>query len=262
MRLKFAAFVLAVMVLSCHGASSNLVADDFAQSMHGANDFIRQGEYENAIREYEQALRCKKHSIAAQSWLGIAYERWGDRLFKDGDSDRAIDAYRKALTAVPTDAFWHEQLGIALEKKGDDEAAMKEFRSATELLPLDDGLKSKYEEHLGKPQASGDTGFGVGKSVEHIETVGGGVTTPIPIYKPDPPYSERARQAKLGGWLDVWFVVDREGNVVNMAIVNPLGLGLDAMALETVRTWKFHPATRDGKAVPVRVKVTLSFSLL
>ena len=44
-------------------------------------------------------------------------------------------------------------------------------------------------------------------------------------------------------------------------MLNPLGLGLDAVALEAVRTWKFQPATRDGTAVPVRVKVTVSFSL-
>jgi protein TonB len=99
-------------------------------------------------------------------------------------------------------------------------------------------------------------GFGGG-----AYSVGGSVTAPIPIYKPEPPYSEEARKAKYQGTVVLWIVVDATGNVTDARVVKPLGLGLDEKALDTVRTWKFKPALRNGTPVPVRVMVEVSFRL-
>ena len=99
-------------------------------------------------------------------------------------------------------------------------------------------------------------GFGGG-----AYSVGGSVTAPIAIYKPEPPYSEEARKAKYQGTVVLWIVVDTAGNVTDQRVVKPLGLGLDEKALETVRTWKFKPALRNGTPVPVRVMVEVSFRL-
>ncbi len=104
------------------------------------------------------------------------------------------------------------------------------------------------------PGEGGGTGGG-------IYSVGGGVSAPIPIYKPEPAYSEEARKAKYQGTVVLWIVVDAQGNVTDPRVVRPLGLGLDEKALETVRTWKFKPALRNGTPVPVRVIVEVSFRL-
>ena len=92
-------------------------------------------------------------------------------------------------------------------------------------------------------------------------SVGNGISPPIPIYKPEPAYSEEARKAKYQGTVVLWIVVDAQGNVTDPKVVRPLGLGLDEKALETVRTWKFKPALRNGTPVPVRVIVEVSFRL-
>jgi TonB family protein len=104
------------------------------------------------------------------------------------------------------------------------------------------------------PGEGGGTGGG-------IYSVGGGVSAPIPIYKPEPAYSEEARKAKYQGTVVLWIVVDTQGNVTDPRVVRPLGLGLDEKALETVRTWKFKPALRNGSPVPVRVIVEVIFRL-
>ncbi len=104
------------------------------------------------------------------------------------------------------------------------------------------------------PGEGGGTGGG-------IYSVGGGVSAPIPIYKPEPAYSEEARKAKYQGTVVLWIVVDTQGKVIDPKVVRPLGLGLDEKALETVRTWKFKPALRNGSPVPVRVIVEVSFRL-
>ncbi|MEJ2008805.1 MAG: energy transducer TonB [Acidobacteriota bacterium] len=92
-------------------------------------------------------------------------------------------------------------------------------------------------------------------------SVGGNVSAPIPIYKPEPPYSEQARKAKYQGTCVLWIVVDAQGNVTAAQVVKPLGMGLDENALATVKTWKFKPAMRNGAPVPVKVMVEVSFRL-
>jgi protein TonB len=99
-------------------------------------------------------------------------------------------------------------------------------------------------------------GFGGG-----AYSVGGGVTAPIPIYKPEPPYSEEARKAKYQGTVVLLIIVDTQGSVSDARVVKPLGLGLDEKALDTVRTWKFKPGMRNGVPVPVRVMVEVTFRL-
>ena len=92
-------------------------------------------------------------------------------------------------------------------------------------------------------------------------SVGGNVSAPIPIYKPEPPYSEQARKAKYQGTVVLWIVVDAGGNVTDAQVVKPLGMGLDQNAENTVKTWKFKPAMRNGSPVPVKVMVEVSFRL-
>jgi TonB family protein len=104
------------------------------------------------------------------------------------------------------------------------------------------------------PGEGGGTGGGV-------YSVGGNVTAPVPIYKPDPPYSEEARKAKYQGTVVVLIVVDAAGNVADAKVVKPLGLGLDEKAIETIRTWKFKPGMKNGTPVPVRIMVEVSFRL-
>ncbi|HEV2492470.1 MAG TPA: energy transducer TonB [Terriglobia bacterium] len=91
--------------------------------------------------------------------------------------------------------------------------------------------------------------------------VGSGVSAPIPLYRPEPAYSETARKAKYQGIVDLWIVVDARGNVSHVRIAKPLGMGLDEKAVETVRTWRFKPGYRNGAPVPVRLMVEIMFRL-
>ncbi|TAM82549.1 MAG: energy transducer TonB [Acidobacteria bacterium] len=107
-------------------------------------------------------------------------------------------------------------------------------------------------------------GFGPGQgggAGGGLFSVGGNVSAPIPIYKPEPPYSEQARKAKYQGTVVLWIVVDAAGNVTDAQVVKPLGMGLDQNAVTTVKTWKFKPAMRNGGPVPVKVMVEVSFRL-
>jgi TonB family protein len=88
-----------------------------------------------------------------------------------------------------------------------------------------------------------------------------GVSAPIPIYAPEPTYSEEARKAKFGGIVMLSIIVDAQGQVRDVHVVKRLGLNLDEKAEEAIRTWKFKPGIRQGVPVPVHVLVEVSFRL-
>ena len=92
-----------------------------------------------------------------------------------------------------------------------------------------------------------------------IYDVHGNTKAPVPKWKPEPPYSKKARRAGIQGTVLLWVVVGMKGNVEEASVVRPVGLGLDESALHTVRTWRFKPATREGIPVPVRIMIELAF---
>ncbi len=92
--------------------------------------------------------------------------------------------------------------------------------------------------------------------------VGGGVSAPVPLYKPEPEYSEEARKAKFQGTVVLSIVVDEKGLPRNLKIVRALGLGLDEKAIEAVQKWRFRPGNKDGKPVAVLATVEVNFRLL
>jgi len=94
-----------------------------------------------------------------------------------------------------------------------------------------------------------------------VYTVGDGVTAPIPKYEPEPPYTKDAKAAKLQGTGVYSAVIDDSGNVADVEVVRPLDKGLDENVMQTLRSWKFKPARKEGKPVPVRVMVEVGFTL-
>jgi TonB family protein len=104
------------------------------------------------------------------------------------------------------------------------------------------------------PGSGGNTGGGVFR-------VGGGVSAPVLVYKPEPDFSEEARKAKYQGVVTVSCVVGPDGRIRDMQIVRPLGMGLDEKALEALKNWRFEPAKKDGVPVAVKVAVEVEFHL-
>jgi len=87
------------------------------------------------------------------------------------------------------------------------------------------------------------------------------VTRPIPIYKPEPPYTKEARDAKLEGTVLLRMTVAPDGTVSDVKVKKGLSLGLTENAVETVKTWRFEPAMKAGKPVPRKITVEVSFKI-
>ena len=117
----------------------------------------------------------------------------------------------------------------------------------------DGGIGSGFGSGIG---AGGGSGIGGG-----VFRVGGGVSAPRAIYKPEPEYSTEARQAKHQGTVVVSLVVGADGQPRALRVARSLGMGLDEKALEAVRQWRFEPAMKDGRPVAVAVDVEVTFHL-
>src|SRR5262249_28390808 len=85
--------------------------------------------------------------------------------------------------------------------------------------------------------------------------VGHGVKPPKPMYQPEPGFSDAARNARYEGTVTMGLIVDKDGLPQKIHVINPLGAGLDAKAVQAVETWRFEPATKDGQPVPVVIAV-------
>lgn len=102
-------------------------------------------------------------------------------------------------------------------------------------------------------------GGGIGGGVFRV---GGGVSAPSIVFKVDPEYSEQARKAKYQGTVVLNLVVQKDGTVRDIEILQPLGLGLDEKAIEAVTQWRFNPGMRNGEPVDVAAIIEVTFRLL
>lgn len=91
--------------------------------------------------------------------------------------------------------------------------------------------------------------------------IGGGVSAPVPIFRPEPEYSDEARRAKWQGAVLLQVAIDENGVPQNIQVIRPLGLGLDEKAIEAVQKWRFKPGQKDGTPVPVAAVIEVNFRL-
>jgi tetratricopeptide (TPR) repeat protein len=88
----------------------------------------RKGQIDEAIRQYQEALRLNPSHANAHYNLGNA-------LGKKGQSEEAIRQYQEALRVKPDHAEAHGNLGIALAKSGQTDEAIRQYQEALRLKP-------------------------------------------------------------------------------------------------------------------------------
>ena len=86
------------------------------------------------------------------------------------------------------------------------------------------------------------------------------ITAPVVQISPDPKYTDAARKHRAEGTTVMKLVVEENGRPAAVTILRPVGMGLDEEAVRCVsQTWRFRPATQDGKPVTVQINVEMNF---
>lgn len=82
----------------------------------------------------------------------------------------------------------------------------------------------------------------------------------FPTYSPRPPVNDRALLPPAEVKIVVDVEVDALGQVVSEKLVKGIGNKLDQIVLETVKTWRFQPATVNSKPVPSEAELIFPFT--
>jgi len=94
--------------------------------------YLRRGDYDKAIFDYDQALRINPNFFKKAYDL---YDNRGSAYLMKGDYERAIADYDQALRIKPNDANSYHNRGTAYLYKGDPEKAIADFNKALEINP-------------------------------------------------------------------------------------------------------------------------------
>jgi protein TonB len=139
-------------------------------------------------------------------------------------------------------------------------------------LPADPpATASREADRPGRDPRGGDgTGDGHEKAAcagcssfgdDRVLPVGGPISRPQIVTRVQPRYTEAARAAHLQGVAVLRAVIDEDGNVIDVRIVQDLPFGLGQEAVKAVNQWKFTPVLLGGMAVKVSFKLTVQFEL-
>jgi TonB family protein len=81
------------------------------------------------------------------------------------------------------------------------------------------------------------------------------------LSKPEPSYTEAARQAGVEGTVVLRGVFSSDGEVIHLEVIKALGYGLTTQAVRAARQIKFQPATKDDKPVSMYIQLEYNFNL-
>jgi TonB family protein len=224
----------------------------------------------------------------------------GIQLYEQGDAKGAVEILRVAVKQNKEDAVaWH-YLGLALLGKSDKNAARKAFEKAARLR-IDNLFSVNYPSPPSTDQERNARRLqAVARFKDALESVERYIAlTPKPseewltqlenlrvnkeyyesgpnkeifsakelttkariISKPEPAYTQEARQHQIIGTVVLRAVFSYDGSVRNIMIVRGLKYGLTEKAIQVARQIKFIPATKDGRPVSMYMQLQYNFNL-
>jgi TonB family protein len=94
----------------------------------------------------------------------------------------------------------------------------------------------------GNPSSKPQQSVGFGSGTEDAEPA-------FPTYFPHPSVTDRSLLPATEQKIIIHVTISSQGEVTDEKLVQGLGNNLDQLVLNTVKSWRFHPATLNGNAV-------------
>ncbi len=91
------------------------------------------------------------------------------------------------------------------------------------------------------------------------QLVTAGITPPKATHSPDPQFPDIPADAEPSGVVVMLIGVDAHGHVKPVRVLRSPGEAFEKSAVATVKSWRFKPAKKDGKPVPVQITVEMRF---
>lgn len=141
-----------------------------------------------------------------------------------------------------------------------DDQRIGEFFSSVSLLKNKDVVE--VSEGPGEPYVPNAEAGLSSSAADQQAYVGKEVDRKVRLaMKPEPPYTELARQHQVTGTVVIKCVFSSNGSVTNIRVVSGLSDGLTERAIAAAKKIKFIPAIKDGKYVSMWIQLEYNFNL-
>ena len=262
-------FLLVALLFSC--VEFVTPASVQAQAPNNAEDAIvlgiklyEQGNDGEAIETLRRALKQRKNNVFAWHYLGLSLARQAkpndarnahenaarlgeillDRLIVSGSYQDFVDTlgrYKPVLSQAAESAEKY----LALSSKP-SKSKVEEWSDRKELL--------RDYAQLSGAEGNQNPASRVFKTSE--------VTTKARILvRPEPQYTEEARQNKVTGTVVLRGIFAFDGRIRALRVVSGLPNGLTSMAVRAARKIRFVPAMIDNKPVSQYIQIEYNFNL-
>jgi TonB family protein len=183
------------------------------------------------------------------------------------DEAEMLSAFRELIGLQPQEAAPLLRLARFQESRGYMDAAEETLLSARRLQPSEieplRRLAQFYSRRAGAMHAAARKAEQQEQTLpgtpdkDGIYRVGGGVTPPRRFG--NAAYPADALAAGIDGAVVAEILVNEAGIVTDARVLKSIP-PLDEAALKAVKEWRYDPTVVDGKAVPVRMTVTVNFT--
>jgi TonB family protein len=249
---------------------------DFGPAHTGfAYTLMLSGRDNEAEREARRALELNTYDAEAHYVLGVVrlHQRLGPAA--EAEADAAIK-YRPNLAAaylLKSEALLAQYSDRAatvsrvVTVEPDSEARKQERERGRRLLK---GSADALETYLKlRPNKDDETTWREQLATLRVFTGDDGgtirsadaTTRARVLSKPEPSYTESARQAGVSGTVILRAVFAADGTVKHLLVLRSLPYGLTERSLAAARRIKFTPATKDGKPISTFMQLEYNFNL-
>jgi TonB family protein len=223
-------------------------------------ELYRKGEIESAIKLLQGAVKRNKDDLSAWHYLGLAFNqqgkakearkaheqaaRLGDRLImsqigslKPSEPFIFSLSTKTQLGEAADSAAKYLETGNLSGSKAEDWRERAEYlRDFYELADTENGPRALF----------------TAKEVQTKARI---------LSRPEPQYTEEARQHEVYGTVVLRAILTPDGRVRAIFPIHTLPRGLTANAIRAARQIRFDPATIDGKPVSMFIQIEYNFNL-
>lgn len=211
-------------------------------------DSVKAGPWSLAAVELK-TLNLTEHGVEISAdRLGTLYQAGKVRLIKTGDvkirvSGPDLRTDKNAVDSIFAKIFVdpdHEQLDALVPE------IWKYYLDGSDLQSRLTAWRASFQKTAVQPMSAENS---APKKI----------SPPRAIDDPDPKYTREAKSHSIQGRSLLTTVIDAAGNPTQIAILDPLGMGLDEEAVSALQRWRFQPAMLNGKGIAVEIRVAIEF---
>jgi TonB family protein len=207
--------------------------------------------------------------------LGLAVAAIGCGAPPTADIDAAKTAIANAVStgageyaAASLKAAEEAQAALEAELKAQEGKWFPSYDAAKQLAAAakESGDKAAAEAAAGKEKAAAAAAKEKAEAEERAKAasaavpVGGKIKQPIKTKDVKPAYPADAQSAKVAGTVIIEATIGANGKVIDAKVLRSVPK-LDQAALDAVKQWEYSPTLLNGKPVPVKMTVTVTFRL-